>query len=68
MQEEKQNLYEPQEMNKNPPKDNTTILLNIEKHLSTLDVIVVILLLMFLLQVGIISMLINGLPVHPVWY
>lgn len=68
MQEEKQNIYEPQEMNKNPPKDNTTILLNIEKHLSTLDVIVVILLLMFLLQMGIISMLINGLPVHPVWY
>lgn len=68
MQEEKQNLYEPQEMNKNPPKDNTTILLNIERHLSTLDVIVVILLLMFLLQMGIISMLINGLPVHPVWY
>ena len=68
MQEEKQNLYEPQEMNKNPPKDNTTILLNIERHLSTLDVIIVILLLMFLLQMGIISMLINGLPVHPVWY
>lgn len=68
MQEEKQNLYEPQEMNKNPPMDNTTILLNIEQHLSTLDVIVVLLLLIFLLQMGIISMLINGLPVHPVWY
>ena len=68
MQEEKQEMYKPQEMNKNPPKDNTTILLNIERHLSTLDVIVVIVLLMFLLQMGIISMLINGLPVHPVWY
>ena len=68
MQEEKQEMYKPQEMNKNLPKDNTTILLNIERHLSTLDVIVVILLLMFLLQMGIISMLINGLPVHPVWY
>ena len=44
MQEEKQEIYKPQEMNKNPPKDNTTILLNIERHLSTLDVIVVILL------------------------
>ena len=66
MQEEKQNLYEPQEMNKNPPRDNTTILLNIERHLSTIDVIV---LLMFLLQIGVVVyMLMYGLQVRPVWY
>lgn len=65
MQEEKQEMYKPQEMNKNPPRDNTTILLNIERHLSTIDVII---LLMFLLQIGIVVyMLMYGLPVRLVW-
>lgn len=65
MQEEKQNIYNTQEMNKNPPRDNTTILLNIERHLSTIDVII---LLMFLLQIGIVVyMLMYGLPVRSVW-
>ena len=65
MQEEKQEMYNPQEMNKNPPRDNTTILLNIERHLSTIDVII---LLMFLLQIGIVVyMLMYGLPVRLIW-
>lgn len=65
MQEEKQEMYNPQEMNKNPLRDNTTILLNIERHLSTIDVII---LLMFLLQIGIVVyMLMYGLPVRLIW-
>ena len=65
MQEEKQEMYNPQEMNKNPLRDNTTILLNIKRHLSTIDVII---LLMFLLQIGIVVyMLMYGLPVRLIW-
>ena len=65
MQEEKQEMYKPQKMNKNSPENITSILGDIK---SSLFVIMVIVLLMFLLQMSMISMVMNGLPVRPVWY
>ena len=65
MQEEKQNIYNTQEMNKNPQVDITSILGDIK---GSIFVIIGILVLMFLLQLClIIFIFLFGMPVFPVW-
>ena len=66
MQDEKQNIYEPEGMNRNPPVDKTRVLIDINDNLSFIKGIVV---LMFLLQIGVIIFVyMFGIPVLPVWY
>lgn len=66
MQEEKQNIYNTQEMNNNPQVDNTQILIDIKESISFINAILVV---MFLLQIGVIIFVyMYGIPVLPVWY
>lgn len=66
MQEEKQNIYNTQEMNNNPQVDNTQILIDIKESISFINTILVV---MFLLQIGVIIFVyMYGIPILPVWY
>lgn len=66
MQEEKQNIYNTQEMNNNPQVDNTQILIDIKESILFINAILVV---MFLLQIGVIIFVyMYGIPLLPVWY
>lgn len=66
MQEEKQNIYNTQEMNNNPQVDNTQVLIDIKESISFINAILVV---MFLLQIGVIlHIYMYGIPIVPRWY
>lgn len=66
MQEEKQNIYQPQEMNNNQQRDKTQLLVDINDSLFFIKAILV---LMFLLQVGVLIFIyLFGIPLYPLWY
>ena len=66
MQEEKQNICQSQERNNYQQRDKTQLLVDINDNLFFIKVIVI---LMFLLQLGVVIFVyMFGMPVFPVWY